>query len=73
MVKALFTTVTADYPQEKLEHHDGGDTMFWRLARWDFASGAEISGAHNLTLDWSAGAAMANEPITIGPMCRASL
>jgi len=44
-----------------------GDTKFGGSARWDLASGAEISGAHNLTLDWSGGAGYSQwNTVTIG-------
>jgi autotransporter-associated beta strand protein len=46
----------SDYPAELLNITMAGDTTFGGSARWDLASGAEISGAHNLTVDWSAGA-----------------
>jgi len=63
---ALYNSYS-DYPQEKLNITMAGDTMFGGSARWDFASGAEISGAHNLTLDWSAGAGYGQwNSITIG-------
>jgi len=44
----------ADYPGEKVNVTLAGDTLFSGTARWDMASGSQISGAHNLTLDWSA-------------------
>ena len=44
----------ANYPGEKLNVTLAGDTLFSGTARWDMASGSQISGAHNLTLDWSA-------------------
>ena len=44
----------ADYPGEKLNVTLAGDTLFGGTARWDMASGSQISGAYNLTLDWSA-------------------
>jgi autotransporter-associated beta strand protein len=43
----------ADYPLETLNITLAGDTTFGGSARWDLASGSSISGAHNLTLDWS--------------------
>jgi hypothetical protein len=30
-----------------------GDTTFGGSARWDLGSGSQITGAHNLTIDWS--------------------
>ncbi|HTL72555.1 MAG TPA: autotransporter-associated beta strand repeat-containing protein [bacterium] len=33
-----------------------GDAVFGASSRWDLATGSQISGAHNLTIDWSAGA-----------------
>ncbi len=45
-----------DYPGEVLNITLAGDTKFGGSARWDFAAGAQISGPHNLTVDWSAGA-----------------
>jgi fibronectin-binding autotransporter adhesin len=50
---ALINTY-ADYPGEKLNVTLAGDTLFSGTARWDMASGSQFSGAHNLTLDWSA-------------------
>jgi len=44
----------ADYPSEKLNVTLAGDTLFGGTARWDMASGSQVSGAYNLTLDWSA-------------------
>ncbi len=44
----------ADYPQETLNIHLTGDTTFGGSARWDLASASQITGAHNLTIDWSA-------------------
>ncbi len=45
-----------NYPQEALNITMAGDTTFGGSARWDLASGSEIAGPHNLTVDWSAGA-----------------
>src|SRR5882724_10769684 len=39
---------------ESLNITMAGDTTFGGSARWDLASGSQISGAHNLTVDWSA-------------------
>ena len=44
----------ADYPGEKLNVTLAGNTLFGGTARWDMATGSQISGAHSLTLDWSA-------------------
>ncbi|HWD18345.1 MAG TPA: LamG-like jellyroll fold domain-containing protein [Verrucomicrobiae bacterium] len=33
-----------------------GDTTFGGSSRWDLAGGSLVSGPHNLTIDWSAGA-----------------
>jgi hypothetical protein len=44
----------ADYPGEKLNVTLAGDTLFSGTARWDLATGSQISGAYNLILDWSA-------------------
>jgi hypothetical protein len=44
----------ADYPDESINVTMTGDTMFSGSARWDLANGSKISGAHNLTIDWSA-------------------
>jgi autotransporter-associated beta strand protein len=46
----------ADYPGESVSITLAGDTEFGGSARWDLASGSIITGPHNLTLDWSAGA-----------------
>jgi autotransporter-associated beta strand protein len=32
-----------------------GDTTFGASSRWDLGAGSQISGGHNLTIDWSAG------------------
>jgi hypothetical protein len=42
-----------DYPGQSVNITLAGDTVFGSIARWDLASGSQISGAHNLTLDWS--------------------
>jgi hypothetical protein len=52
---AIYNTYS-DYPQENLNITLAADTKFGGAQRWDFASGAQISGPHNLTIDWSAGA-----------------
>ncbi len=52
---AIFNSYS-DYPSESLNVTLAGDTLFGGSARWDFASGSQISGPHNLVLDWSAGA-----------------
>jgi hypothetical protein len=46
----------ADYPQETVNVTLAGDSKFAGSARFDLASGAQINGPYNLTLDWSAGA-----------------
>jgi fibronectin-binding autotransporter adhesin len=46
----------SDYPAESLNITLAGDTKFGETARWDLASGSEISGPHNLTIDMSADA-----------------
>jgi autotransporter-associated beta strand protein len=50
---AIFNSYS-DYPQESLSISLTGDTTFGGSARWDLASGSQITGAHNLTIDWSA-------------------
>jgi len=50
---AIFNSY-ADYPLESVNVTLAGDTTFGGSARWDLASGSQITGAHNLTLDWSA-------------------
>jgi fibronectin-binding autotransporter adhesin len=52
---AIYNSYNND-PGEVLNITMAGNTMFGGLDRWDLASGAEISGAHNLTVDWSGGA-----------------
>jgi hypothetical protein len=52
---ALFNSY-ADYPLEVYNITMAGDTTFGGSARWDLGSGSSIKGAHNLTIDWSAGA-----------------
>jgi Alpha galactosidase C-terminal beta sandwich domain len=44
----------ADFPLELLNITLAGDATFGGTARWDLASGSEISGPHNLAIDWSA-------------------
>jgi hypothetical protein len=43
----------ADYPSELLNITLTADTLFSGSARWDMASGSEISGPYNLTVDFS--------------------
>lgn len=43
-----------DYPSESVSVTMTGDTKFGGSARWDLATGSQISGAHNLTVDMSA-------------------
>ena len=45
-----------DYPSELLNITLAGDTTFGGANRWDLASGSQISGPHNLTVDWSSDA-----------------
>jgi len=57
----------ADYPVESLNITLAGDTKFGGSARWDLASGSEINGPYNLTLDWSAGASYSQwNTVTVG-------
>ncbi len=42
-----------DYPGQLVNITLAGDTVFGSFARWDLASGSQISGPHHLTLDWS--------------------
>jgi hypothetical protein len=42
-----------DYPSELLNITLAGDTSIGGTNRWDLLSGSQISGAHNLTMDWS--------------------
>jgi len=42
-----------DYPGQTVNITLAGDTLFGSFARWDLASGSQISGPHHLTLDWS--------------------
>jgi autotransporter-associated beta strand protein len=51
---ALFNSA-GSYPQEALNVTLAGDTMFGYTARWDLTDGSQISGPHNLTLDFSGG------------------
>lgn len=44
----------ADYPIESVNITMIGDATITGSARWDLANGSTISGAHNLTIDWSA-------------------
>ncbi|HTV40669.1 MAG TPA: LamG-like jellyroll fold domain-containing protein [Candidatus Sulfotelmatobacter sp.] len=45
-----------DYPVEQLNITLAGDTSFGGANRWDLGSGSQISGPHNLTVDWSSDA-----------------
>lgn len=45
-----------DYPGELLNITLAGDTSIGGANRWDLASGSQINGAHNLTMDWSSDA-----------------
>ena len=57
----------ADYPSESVSIILAGETKFGGSARWDLADGSQISGAHNLTVDWSAGAGYGQwNTVTIG-------
>lgn len=51
---AVFNSGGAQYGQV-LNVNLAGDTTFGGSSRWDLGGGSQISGAHNLTLDWSAG------------------
>ena len=42
-----------NYPGQTVNITLAGDTLFGSFARWDLASGSQISGPHYLTLDWS--------------------
>ena len=50
---ALINTY-ADYPGELVNLTVAGDALVGGTARWDMASGAQINGAHNLSIDMSA-------------------
>jgi len=52
---AIFNSYS-DYPSEAFSIALTGDTKFGGSARWDLASGSQISGPHNVIVDWSAGA-----------------
>jgi hypothetical protein len=45
----------ADYPNESVNITMTGDATLAGSARWDLASGSQINGAHNLTLNWGNG------------------
>jgi hypothetical protein len=45
-----------DYPVESLNVTLAGDSKFAGSARWDLGNSSQISGPHNLILDWGAGA-----------------
>ena len=46
----------ADYPSESMNINLTGDTLFGGSARWDLATGTQITGPHTLTVNWGAGA-----------------
>jgi autotransporter-associated beta strand protein len=52
---AVFNSGSGLYGQV-LNFNLTGDTTFGGSSRWDLGSGSQITGGHNLTLDWSAGA-----------------
>ncbi len=63
---ALFNSY-ANYPLEVYNITMAGDTTFGGSARWDLGSGSSITGAHNLIIDWSAGAGYGEwNTVTIG-------
>jgi hypothetical protein len=43
----------ADYPGELINVTMTANTLFSGTARWDLASGSQISGPYSLTMDWS--------------------
>jgi autotransporter-associated beta strand protein len=45
-----------NYPKESLNITLAGDTKFGGANRWDLDTGSQISGPHNLTIDWSSNA-----------------
>jgi hypothetical protein len=51
---AIFNSGGAQYGQI-MNITLAGDATFGGSSRWDLGGGAQISGAHNLTIDWSAG------------------
>lgn len=56
-----------DYPSESVNITLAGDTKFGGSARWDLAGGSQITGSHNLLVDWSAGAGYGQwNSVTIG-------
>ena len=64
---ALFNSY-ADYPLELINVTLAGDTTFGGSARWDLATGSQISGAHQLTMNWGGGAGYAEwNSVTVGP------
>jgi fibronectin-binding autotransporter adhesin len=63
---ALFNSV-GSYPSEVVNIALTGDATFAGSQRWDLGAGSQISGAHNLTIDWSAGAGYGEwNTLTIG-------
>ncbi len=42
-----------DYPSSQLNVTMAGDTTFGCTARWDLASGSQITGPYHLTVDWA--------------------
>lgn len=64
---AIFNSGGAQYGQV-MDITLTGDTTFGGNSRWDLGSGSQISGAHNLTLDWSAGAGYGEwSGVTVAP------
>ena len=63
---ALYNSTNA-YPAEPLSITMTGNTSFGGSARWDLASGSQITGAYDLTVDWSGGAGYGQwNSVTIG-------
>ena len=56
-----------DYPLEAMNITMAGDTLFGGSARWDLATGSQITGPHTLTLNWGNGAGYGEwNSVTVG-------
>jgi hypothetical protein len=58
----------SDYPNESVNITMTDDATLAGSARWDLASGSQINGPHNLTINWGNGAGYGEwNSVTVGP------